>query len=207
MVKVKSGKKNSSSQSLDSKLSNLIYRLLDEKTEDNKRNNTDDNIDEFANIALAKDLRISEILLYCQQKDLSLQRVKKVILEKTLDRVLKEIRTEEAQEIQNIKGDEPEDEVLDSDFEGVNVDDLMDVKDQNTLNKSVVNLWNMKSESNNDTPNDTEKEDTEKQIVEEVDGSSKEIKKSNKRSKESSRSSKRQKGMLYFKLTLRIVYQ
>lgn len=199
MVKVKSAKKGSSSQSLDSKLSNLIYRLLDEKTEDNKRNNTDDNVDEFANIALAKDLRISEILLYCQQKDLSLQRVKKVILEKTLDRVLKDIRTEEALEIQNIKGDdEPEDEILDSDFEGVNVDDLMDVKDQNTLNKSVVNLWNMKSESNNDTPNDTEKEDTEKQIVEEVDGSNKEIKKSKKRSKESSRSSKRQKGMCFY---------
>lgn len=196
MVKVKSSKKNNLTQSLDTKLSNLIYKLLDEKTEENKRTNTEENKDEFANIALAKDLRTGEILLYCQQKDLSLQRVKKVVLEKTLDRVLKDIRAEEAIEIQNIKGDDPE-ENLPSDFDDVNVDDLMDVKDQNTLNKSVVNLWNTKTESN-ETPNETEKEEPENQMIEEVDGSSKEIKKSKKRSKDSSRPSKRQKGKSNF---------
>lgn len=192
MVKVKPPrKKNALSQSLDDKLKNLIYRLLDEKTEDNKRNNTEENEDEFGNIALAKDLRVGEVLLYCQQKDLSLQRVKKVLLEKTLDKVLKDIRTEEAIEMQSFKGDEPEE---DSEFEGVNVDDLMDVKDSNTFNKSVVSLWGTKKE-NTDTPNDTEKEEPETEIVEQVDGSSKEVKKSKKRSKDSSRPSKRQKGM------------
>lgn len=209
MVKVKSGKKSNLTGSLDTKLSSLIYRLLDEKTEENKRNNVEENQDEFSNIALAKDLRVSEILLYCQQKDLSLQRVKKVMLEKTLDKVLKDIRNEEAIEIQNIRGEDPE-EVLDSDFDGVNVDDLMDVKDTNTLNKGVVNLWNLKSDTNTptETPIDTEKEEPEqKEIIEEVDGSTKEVKKSKKRSKDSSKSSsKRQKGKYYSFFYISISY-
>jgi ribosome biogenesis ATPase len=198
MVRVRAGKKPVLSQSLDLKVSNLVYKLLDEKTQENKKKNGDDNEDQFANIALARDLKISDALIYVQQKDLSLQRVKKVMLEKTLERIIRDIKEEEKIEMQNIIGED--DEPMNSDFEGIDVDDLMDVKDQNQMNKSVVNLWNIKqadvpSETPMDTATETEK-DEQVEMIERVDGSIKEEKKSKKRSKDSSRPSKRQKGML-----------
>lgn len=206
MVKIKPGKKPTLSQSLDSKLANLIYRMLDERTQGNKKKNGDHNEDEFANIALARDLQITDAIVYVQQKDLSLQRVKKVMLEKTLERIIRDIREEEKIEMHNILGD---DEPMDSDFEGVDVDELMEVKDDNNMNKSVVNLWNIKPAevpvettpaAEADDVNTPEGEQIE--IIEQVDGSTKEEKKSKKRSKDSSRPSKRQKGMcFYFMLT------
>jgi ribosome biogenesis ATPase len=198
MVRVRAEKKPVLSQSLDLKVSNLVYKLLDEKTQENKKKNGDDNEDQFANIALARDLKISDALTYVQQKDLSLQRVKKVMLEKTLERIIRDIKEEEKIEMQNIIGED--DEPMDSDFEGVDVDDLMDLKEQNQMNKSVVNLWNIKpadvpSETPMDTSAETEK-DEQLEMIEQVDGSIKEEKKTKKRSKDSSRPSKRQKGML-----------
>lgn len=178
MVKIKAKKSQAASNgSLETKLTNLIYRLLDEQTAENKKKNPDEE-DEFANIALAKDLKSIDALIFAQQKDLSLQRVKKVLLERTLDKVLKDIRAEEQLEIQSFTGDQEMND--DSDFDGVNQDELMEVKDNNNLNKSVVELWGLKTES---TPVETdENKDDEK--------------KSKKRSKDSSKSSsKRQKGM------------
>jgi ribosome biogenesis ATPase len=196
MVKIKPKKSPTVSASLEGKLTNLVYRLLDEQTAANKKKNPDQE-DEFANIALAKNLKAIDALMFAQQKDLSLQRVKKVLLERTLDKVLKEIRTEEQIELQNIVGEE-EQAQDDSDFDGVNVDELMDVKDNNLLNKSVVGLWNLKNEASDSTPVDVTPVETDdnREIVEQVDGSSVE-KKSKKRSKDSSKtSSKRKKGML-----------
>lgn len=190
MVRIKPAKKPTLAQSLDSKLASLVYRLLDEKTQENKRKNGETE-DEFAHIALARDLEAADALVYVQQKDLSLQRVKKVMLEKTLERIIREIREEEKIEMHNILGDEP----MDSDFDGVDVDDLMDVKEENDMNKSVVGLWNIKPA---DLQADTETppvEETEIQVIEQVDGTAKEEKRSKKRSKDSSKPSKRQKGM------------
>ncbi|KAH3673014.1 hypothetical protein WICMUC_003967 [Wickerhamomyces mucosus] len=236
MVKVKGRKGPSLAQSLDNKLIGLIHKLLDEKSTEkankNQAQNDDEDIDiedddEFKNIALVKDLRFTEVMIYVQQKDLSLQRIKKVMLEKTLEKVLKQMRDEESLELESITG-KPVEEELDSDFDGVNVDDLVEVKDQNLANKSVVNLWNIKpanvltvnqdnntnntnnnnnnnndpsTQSNNndndnnetETYNENETEDIEKKMIEDVDGSSKEVKKSKKRSNDSSRPSKRQK--------------
>ncbi|ONH67610.1 Ribosome biogenesis ATPase RIX7 [Cyberlindnera fabianii] len=193
MVKIKSGKKGTSLvQSLDLKLAGLIDRLLEEKTAVNKRNNPDEE-DEVSLIAMAKDLTLSETMLYAQQKDLSLQRVKKVVLEKTLERILNQIREEERAEFESVYGHAPQEEENDSDFDGVEVDELMDVQDTNDMNKSVVNVWNIKPADvptpAAETPEVTEKEDTS-EVKDEVENDSK---KSKKRSKDSSRPSKRQK--------------
>ena len=99
MAKVKS-KKGSLVGALDTKISDLIYRLLDEKTADLKRANAQkvhdietidegSNADVFDNIFFAKDLNPGEVYTFCLTKDLSLQRTKKVVLQKTIERVLK----------------------------------------------------------------------------------------------------------------------
>lgn len=92
------GKKNSNTP-LDNKVSDLIYRLLEEKTLDKKREaaqipQTDvveDDQDAFDTIFFAKDLTVSEIFNFCMVKDLSMQRVKKVMLTKTIEKVLAQI--------------------------------------------------------------------------------------------------------------------
>ncbi|KAH3672955.1 hypothetical protein WICPIJ_009964 [Wickerhamomyces pijperi] len=224
MVKIKSNKKGPTlSQSLDNKLSGLIHRLLDEKSTEKAKayeaakkdqdgeismDEDEEDDDEFKNIALVKDLRFGEVIVYCQQKDLSLQRVKKVLLEKTVEKVLNQMKEEEKLEIQSITGKSIDE--LDSDFDDVDVDSLMEVKDQNLANKSVVNLWNIKpanvptateeattttKETATKEPATTETKTIGTEIVEEVDGSSVEVKKSKKRSTDASSSSnKRQKG-------------
>ena len=86
MVKVKS-KKNSLTSSLDNKIVDLIYRLLEEKTLDRKRslrqepqgedsesNEGKEDEDVFESMFFAKDLTAGEIFTFCLTKDLSLQR-------------------------------------------------------------------------------------------------------------------------------------
>lgn len=153
-------KKKSGSQSLDQRIYDLIHDLLEQQSSENKKVLEDANNDEgddgendpFAHIALAKDLQLSNILVYVQSKDLQMRRMKRAILEKSIDAVLKLIREEEAEELEEVilqREQAKVEESLknDSEFEGVDENNLMEVKDSNALNKSVVSMWSNNSEN------------------------------------------------------------
>ena len=91
-------------------------------------------------MASSHNLTVSQVLAYVQMKDFQLKRMKKNYLEKSIAASLKVIRQDETEEFgdrENGIGDELEAE---NDRECEN--DLMEVKDLNAINKSVVSLWN-----------------------------------------------------------------
>ncbi|ODQ79625.1 hypothetical protein BABINDRAFT_8526 [Babjeviella inositovora NRRL Y-12698] len=194
MAKNSKPKKLASNPVLENKLYDVIQKLLEQKSEDKqfylKKTDEEANSDPLANIFLAKDLRPSEVLIFAQQKDVSLLRVKKILLEKTIDKVLELVREEEQEEMGSLGIT-----LDDSDFDGVNEDELMEVKPTNAFNKSVVSLWNISPAATkentpdepNDEPKDEKKEVDEKKEEEETDKANK------KRSKDSTKPAKRQK--------------
>ncbi|CCF60633.1 hypothetical protein KAFR_0L00260 [Kazachstania africana CBS 2517] len=159
MAKVKS--KNIISNTFENKISDLIYRLLDEKTLERKRgndiaSNADlDNEDMTQDdVFFAKDLSAAEIYTYCLTKDLSLQRVKKFLLQKTIEKCLKQIIEEEALEFGFTQEEETEESI-----EGTPLLDpaqnLMANQDTNDMNKSITSQWNVDSPSSDKKrPND-----------------------------------------------------
>ncbi|CAI1562923.1 hypothetical protein SEUBUCD646_0L00350 [Saccharomyces eubayanus] len=192
MAKLKS-KKSSLTGSLDNKIVDLIYRLLEEKTLDRKRlsrqesqgeegDNNEDKEDEdvFESMFFAKDLTAGEIFTFCLTKDLSLQRVKKVILQKTIDRMLKDVIESELEEFGSYPGYNKEEEDKPSFEEELAKKNMMIDQDTNEMNKRITSLWS-KPES----------------ITEPVTGADdakpEEVKKSKKRSKEGTCKVKRQK--------------
>lgn len=142
--------------SLDQKIYNLIHDLLQEQTEENKRAATaDEEHDPFSCMASSHNLTVSQVLAYVQMKDFQLKRMKKNYLEKSIAASLKVIRQDETEEFgdrENGIGDESEAE---NDKECEN--DLMEVKDLNAINKSVVSLWNQeKTDGESDGVNNEE---------------------------------------------------
>ncbi|KAL6451679.1 RIX7 Ribosome biogenesis ATPase RIX7 [Candida maltosa Xu316] len=134
--------------SVDQKIYNLIHDLLEEQTQENKRDlEESDNQDPFAYIASSNNLTISQVLTYVQMKDFQLKRMKKNNLEKSISTCLKLIRQDEAEELGRLN--------LESGLESENddneeeEDNLMEVKDSNELNKSVVSLWNSTEQDSN----------------------------------------------------------
>lgn len=139
-------KGGSIAQSIDQKVYDLIHELLQEQTEQNKRENTEENPDLLLHVALARDLRPMEVVTYVQNKDFQLKRMKRTIVEKSVDVVLKLCREDEEEELAEVIKLKNQHELqkaaeVDSDFEGVNANDLMNVKDSNSLNKSLVSMW------------------------------------------------------------------
>lgn len=142
---------------LDNKISDLIYRLLEEKTLDKKReasqsNNTageteeTEHIDAFDSIFFAKDLTVSEIANFCMVKDLSMQRVKKVMLQKTIEKVLGQVVEEEKEEFStypeyNNNADSEASEGSANAEEIMKQKNLMLNKDDNRMNKSITSQW------------------------------------------------------------------
>lgn len=181
-------KKGSVSASIDQRIYDLIHKLLEDQTEENKQlllkelhqlqpqetdqnngeeNNKEDNheeLDSFKYMALAKDLKVSELLPYIQKRDFQMRRMKKLALEKSIENVLKIIRDDELEELGDVIRQREEAEKfelqqqaeLDSDFENLDGSNMMNVKDSNSLNKSVVSSWNVNNNnSNGTTGNDT----------------------------------------------------
>lgn len=154
MAKIGS-KKNSLRGSLDNKVEDLIYRLLEEKSLDKKRSlNTEgdedenpDDIESFESLCFAKDLSNPEIFTFCQTKDLSMLRVKKVVLQKTIEKVLKQIIEEEALEF----GETIFKEELESADTKLKEENMMVVEDNNDMNKSITTQWNTKQENHTST--------------------------------------------------------
>ncbi|QHS74715.1 putative AAA family ATPase RIX7 [Saccharomyces paradoxus] len=192
MVKVKS-KKNSLTSSLDNKIVDLIYRLLEEKTLDRKRslrqepqgedsesNEGKEDEDVFESMFFAKDLTAGEIFTFCLTKDLSLQRVKKVVLQKTIERMLKDVIESELEEFGSYPGYNKEEEDKASLEEEIAKKNMMIDQDTNEMNKRITSMWS-KSGSASEPIVDTDDPKTE------------EVKKSKKRSKEGTCKVKRQK--------------
>lgn len=139
-------KGGSVTQSIDQKVYDLIHEKLQEQTEENKRANPQENPDLLLHVALARDLRSMDVVAYIQEKDLQLKRMKRAILEKSVDVVLKLCRDDEEEELAEVIKMKNEYELqkaaeVDSDFDGVNANDLMDVPNSNSFNKSLVALW------------------------------------------------------------------
>ncbi|RCK60440.1 Ribosome biogenesis ATPase RIX7 [Candida viswanathii] len=132
--------------SVDQKIYNLIHDLLEEQTEANKSALDDpENSDPFSYIASSNNLTISQILAYVQTKDFQLKRMKRNNLEKSIASSLRLIRQDEAEELGKAGNPNNDNSDLEDDNDEGNHDDarLMEVKDLNELNKSVVSLWNL----------------------------------------------------------------
>lgn len=149
---------------LDKKISILIESLLDEKTTKSQLEDVDNDPNALIHVALAKDLRTPEVVSYVQMKDPLLRRQKRSIIEKSVDAVLAILREEESREY----GEQLNELQSESDDE-TDANNLMDEKDTNSLNKSLVSLWNMKSP----TETDTEDKSTVKKRASENKSSSK----------------------------------
>lgn len=154
-------KSKSITGSLDQKIYNLIHDLLQEQTEENKRTvTTDEEHDPFSCMASSHNLTVSQVLTYVQMKDFQLKRMKKNYLEKSIAASLKVIRQDEAEEFGNRENGNGEESEVDYDKENEN--ELMEVKDLNAINKSVVSLWNQeKTEGESDGANNEESQQTD----------------------------------------------
>lgn len=156
-------KSGSVTQAIDQKVYDLIHDLLQEQTEKSKKKNPDENPDLLLHLALARDLSSSEVVAFVQTRDFQLKRMKRAIVEKSVDLMLKVCREDEENELAEVIRMKDEHDLklsaeADSDFEGVNVNDLMDVKDTNSMNKSLVSMWgNDASKSDDSKASDLEK--------------------------------------------------
>ncbi|OLL22920.1 putative AAA domain-containing protein [Neolecta irregularis DAH-3] len=77
-------------------------------------------------------LTVSRIYQYLQESDHAFRRMKKSILEKSIGRILTSFQGE---------FNEEEPISLDSDFEGLEEQDLVQVKNKNAMNKGITSLW------------------------------------------------------------------
>lgn len=106
-------------------------------------------------------MRVAEAIDMCQRSDLRLQRVKKILMTAAVEKAFVQIRRDEEENMVHEDSPAIGDEVDES--------NMMEVKDLNQLNKSVVNLWNIPSatpaEENQGTetpPSSTDKKIKEK---------------------------------------------
>lgn len=186
--------KNSVTKSLEQRIYDLIYTLLEQLTNENKKTLSEEAKDAFDHIVLAKDLQFDEILNFVQLKDLSMRRLKRTTLEGLIIKVWQIVQEDEKDELGDLirRREENDNEAFDQ-YEDAN--NLMEYKDTNTLNKSVVSLWkNTNDDYNSNSSQENpikvvEQEVVEKEVVEkEVDEESKkrkhkDVTKVNKKSK------------------------
>lgn len=166
MAKIRgSFKKGFSIQSIDNKISDLIFRMLDEKSleKQNRQKNAelnetkDDEVnllgEEFAHIFLARDLQFGDVLEYVKSKDLSLQRVKKVVLEKVVEKVLMQMINDENDEIGgflNTEGSQV------ASAKHLTARNEIAVENTNDMNKSITKQWKMSGTVSNPNAADSE---------------------------------------------------
>ncbi|CCE65352.1 hypothetical protein TPHA_0K02220 [Tetrapisispora phaffii CBS 4417] len=177
-----SNKRGSLTNSLDSKVSDLIYRLLEEKSLEKKRQS--DDVENVAVMFFAKDLGINEIFVFCQSKDLSMLRVKKIILQKTIEKVLKQIILEEEEEFSSCPQYNKTEDNEEVDTEQLLAEkNMMIVQDTNDMNNSIISQWSASSVSVSKVGTET----PETQLNGDTESNSK------KRSRDGSNKPKRQK--------------
>ncbi|KAI5963350.1 RIX7 [Candida theae] len=128
---------------IDRKIYNLTYDLLDERTERNRNAlNVNELQDPFAGVESAKNLTISQVLTYVQSKNFELKRTKKAQLEKSISKVLKLIREDEESELTNNQSEKEIESASETEATETAGPNLMEFKDPNLSNKSVTSLWN-----------------------------------------------------------------
>lgn len=124
-------------QQVDQKVYNLIHDLLALKTEQSKTSNTDADPNSLLHIALAKDLTTAEVVEFVLEKDALLKRLKRKVVESSVDAVLNEFVQDEAEELAEVIK-----------FKEMNIveenSELVDAVDTNELNKAVVLQWTTK---------------------------------------------------------------
>lgn len=131
----------SGANSVDQRVASLLQDLLNEKSSRSQLEEPEDDSNSVPTVALARDLRFQEVMAYVQAKAPLLRRQKRAILEKSVDVVLTSFREKERQEL----GNELLDQQSESEYEETDPNNLMESKDTNSLNKSLVSMWNMKN--------------------------------------------------------------
>ncbi len=144
-------------RNMDKKVSKLVLQLLDERTQEMKAKGQ--TIGPFS-VALVRNLSELEIVRYAQSQDRSFGRVKEENIRKSVQRTLKPLLQEEEEEIKNL-GINP-DTLLHSEDVDDNNEPLMEVRDLNKANKSIVEMWkegakeeSQKLKSDRDTDSET----------------------------------------------------
>ncbi|EPY54215.1 AAA family ATPase Rix7 [Schizosaccharomyces cryophilus OY26] len=95
---------------------------------------------------------------FVQDRDLTLRRLKRPILEKTVEKVLDVMKTEDDE-----SSAADQDAVLvESDPEDLNSSRLMEVKDTNVVNKSITSLWNTANPTTEEEKKSSSQENTKR---------------------------------------------
>ncbi|KAI5956298.1 RIX7 [Candida jiufengensis] len=138
---------------IEQKILSLVSELIEERTNYNQKQLNEFQEENAFGVGSASDLTTSKVLSYVQSRDFTLKRTKKVQLEKSIAKVLRVLREEEAEHQAN-SIEANTDEFPDSESEDFNDLDhnLMELRDPNTTNKSVTSMWNFenKVETNKD---------------------------------------------------------
>lgn len=124
--------KKPSDSHIDRKVYDIVRHVLESRALEQGQQELESNI-----LAHIRKLRVPEAVEICQRAELRLQRVKKVIMTGAVEKALNQIREEERNKLEMKRTEEEGD----SDLEVVDDAALMDVKDTNEMNKSVVDLW------------------------------------------------------------------
>lgn len=192
-------KKKTITENLDQRVYDLIHNLLDDKTAQNKKDIVDDDKDSFSHIALARELRFSEIFEYLKAKDFQMRRMKKANLEKAIESVLQVVIDDEKEELGDVikQRDDMDAKARDSDFDDVDENNLMEVHDTNSLNKAVTSSWKVNNNVNDVNSNineETQKPEEESKPEDEND--SEEKKRKRKDSSHGKTTTKKQKSKI-----------
>lgn len=128
---------------LSQKVYDLIHDLLQERTEQSKKENDEIPPDLLLHIALARDLQTPQVIAYAQSKDMLLRRQKLAILETHVNSMLKVCREDELMELAEVIRVQDEASANEAAEDG---DNLMDAVDTNSMNRLVVALWGEKKD-------------------------------------------------------------
>lgn len=165
--------------SLENKILSLLERLLEEKTiqlnnskvrnkdsssqNDNGTGNTSIDNDEEGDceeddlLFFARDLKYEEIYSYILTKDMSMQRMKKHLIQKSIEKVWNELIATEDEEFKDYPQYNPKNDSDSTDSfitEGANGESK---NDTNNMNKDIIELWNVKKRPTVSTNTNTTK--------------------------------------------------
>ncbi|CAL9736507.1 ribosome biogenesis ATPase Rix7p [Monosporozyma servazzii] len=155
MAKVKVKKSGSLVNSLENKILSLLERLLEERTiqlnnearlknENNGGGDDEEVMEEDDLLFFAKDLKYDDIYSYVLTKDMSMQRMKKHMIQRTIEKVWSELIANEDEEFKDYPLYNPQKENDEEAEESVDENNLVAITEKNDMNKGIVDSWNAK---------------------------------------------------------------
>lgn len=153
MARGKAKKNGSLVNSLENKILSLLERLLEERTiqlnnEARLKNENNDGDEEVMQeddlLFFAKDLKYDDIYSYVLTKDMSMQRMKKHMIQRTIEKVWNELIANEDEEFKDYPLYNPQEEKDDETEESVDESNLVAITEKNDMNKVIVDSWNAK---------------------------------------------------------------